>query len=119
MHDIKIRAGLVDVLFVEPGLETDFLAVSGRLDLLDGLVEWIRETTSIYFLFLFFLTAGFGFAAGFGSSFFSSGLAASTGFASFFLSSGLGASVGGASVAFSAGEGDGSDNFAHLQYARS
>ena len=34
MHDIKIRAGLVDVLFVEPGLETDFLAVSGRLELL-------------------------------------------------------------------------------------
>lgn len=31
-----------DVLFVEPGSETDFLAASGRLDLLDGLVEWIR-----------------------------------------------------------------------------
>lgn len=29
-----------DVLFVEPGSETDFLAASGRLDLLDGLVEW-------------------------------------------------------------------------------
>jgi hypothetical protein len=119
MHDIKIRAGLVDVLFVEPGLETDFLAVSERPDLLDGLVEWIRETTSIYFLFLFFLTAGFGFSAGFTSSFFSSGLAASTGFASSLASSGLGASAGGASTGFSAGAADGSDNFAHLQYARS
>jgi hypothetical protein len=39
MRDIKIRAGLVDVLFVEPGLETDILSVSGRLELLDGLVE--------------------------------------------------------------------------------
>jgi hypothetical protein len=117
MHDIKIRARLV-VLFVEPSLETDFLAVSARLELLDGLVGWIRKTTSIYFLFLFFLTAGFGFADGFGSSFFSSG-AASTGFASSFLSSGLGASVGGTSAAFSAGAGDGSDNFTHLQHPRS
>ena len=33
-----------DVLFVEPGSETDFLALSGRLDLLNGLVEWIRGT---------------------------------------------------------------------------
>jgi hypothetical protein len=33
-----------DVLFVEPGSETDFLAVMGRLDLLNGLVEWIRGT---------------------------------------------------------------------------
>jgi hypothetical protein len=31
-----------DVLFVEPGSETDFLVASGRLDLLNGLVEWIR-----------------------------------------------------------------------------
>jgi len=29
---------------VEPGSETDFLAASGRLDLLNGLVEWIRGT---------------------------------------------------------------------------
>jgi hypothetical protein len=106
MHDIKIRAGLVDVLFLEPGS-------------VDGLVEWIRETTSIYFFFLFFLTAGFGFAAGFASSFFSSGLAASTGFASSFPSSGLGASVGGASVVFSPGAGDGSDKLAHLQSTHS
>jgi hypothetical protein len=33
-----------DVLFVEPGSETDFLAASGRLDLLNGLIEWIRGT---------------------------------------------------------------------------
>jgi hypothetical protein len=33
-----------DVLFVEPGSETDFLVASGRLDLLEGLVEWIQGT---------------------------------------------------------------------------
>lgn len=33
-----------NVLFAEPGSETDFLAASGRLDLLDELIEWIRET---------------------------------------------------------------------------
>jgi hypothetical protein len=34
----------LDILFVEPGSETDFLVASGRFDLLDGLVEWIRKT---------------------------------------------------------------------------
>jgi hypothetical protein len=34
----------LDILFVEPGSETDFLAASGRLDLLNGFVEWIRGT---------------------------------------------------------------------------
>jgi hypothetical protein len=33
-----------DVLFVEPGSETDFLAASGRLDLLGRIVDFIRET---------------------------------------------------------------------------
>jgi len=33
-----------DILFVEPGSETGFLAALGRLDLLNGLVEWIRCT---------------------------------------------------------------------------
>jgi hypothetical protein len=33
-----------DILFMEPGSETDFLAGSGRLDLLRGLVERIRGT---------------------------------------------------------------------------
>ena len=33
-----------DILFVEPGSETDFLVTASRLDLLDGLVEWIRRT---------------------------------------------------------------------------
>jgi hypothetical protein len=31
-----------NILFMEPGSETDFLAASGRLDLLDGIAEWIR-----------------------------------------------------------------------------
>jgi len=34
MHDIKIRAGLVGVLFLESGLQTELLALSGRLDVI-------------------------------------------------------------------------------------